>query len=336
MMLINELRDALKKYNEEELRFIIAEMYKAIPKQIKEGKNLDAIINNLEDYKQSGKEKKVKPIDFPPLKQAIEQFGFLALNGLYFSPNQIVRKNERSKWRFKVKAFVKDLETFKIFDEKIDEVARLFEILYHVLSQSCGYHLLSSTEPFHAIGMTQPDFLEKVFIRKYERGLNEDKIKSGIELAINGFVDSETLPEELLIVFIKYMKTNDAKMMAIEQCKLLREEIINQKAKERKKTTLNYEQINKLNLLTQLIFRLHANLKEFEEGITFFNDHLIEQNPEVTLFMLLNLLYGYDQKDWWIKVYNQAVKKRIKPREKIMNIYQQLQETGSFPEVYLI
>lgn len=335
-MLIGELRELIKKYKEEELRYIISEMYKSIPKKIKEEKNIDFIISDLETYKQKGVSKKKDIIVFSQLKKDIEEFEFLALNSLYFSPNKIVHKNERSKWRFKVKAFIKDLETFKVTSDEGKEVARLFEILFHVLSEACGVYLFPSEDPFRAIGISQPAFLEKIFIRKYAYGISDKIIKSGIELVINSEVDRETLPSFLINVFVKHMKTTDAKTIAVEQCMIVKKEIINEKQKDKKKKSLDYKRKEKINRLTELVFRLDVELREYENGIAYFKDNTIELNNEVVLYILLRLLFVYDLKDLWVKEYELAVKKGIKPRDTLLNTYQHVKEHSSLPDTFYL
>lgn len=44
MMLVSELRKLLKKYKEEDLRLLISEMYKAMPKKLREEKDIDALL----------------------------------------------------------------------------------------------------------------------------------------------------------------------------------------------------------------------------------------------------------------------------------------------------
>jgi hypothetical protein len=48
-MKVAELRALLEKYSDQQLRVIIAEMYKAIPKAVKEDKEIDSILTNPRD-----------------------------------------------------------------------------------------------------------------------------------------------------------------------------------------------------------------------------------------------------------------------------------------------
>ncbi len=335
-MLITELREIIKKYNEDELRYLISEIYKSIPKKLKDEKNLDYLISDLSSYKQNGAVKKEKNVDFGQLKADIILFCTLAQNSLYFAPNRIVHKNERSKWRFKVKAFVKDLDTFKMTSPEGMEVAQLYEMLYKVLSKACGEYLFPSTDPFSAIGISQPDFLDRVFIRKYVDGFNEKNIKSGIELVINSVVDSETLPISLINVFLQYMKTNDARIIAIEQCKITIDEIKSLKSNDKKKKELDFYQIDKINNLVEIVFRLYAKLGEIEEAISFFKKNYIERDKEVLLYVLLELMYLYKLDNLWRREYELAVNKGIKPRKMLEKMYNYVLENGVLPEEYYL
>lgn len=46
-MLVSELRKLLKKYKEEDLRLLIAEMYKSMPKKLREDKDIDALLQDV-------------------------------------------------------------------------------------------------------------------------------------------------------------------------------------------------------------------------------------------------------------------------------------------------
>src|SRR5690554_5502980 len=103
-MLLPDLRELLKKKNEKELRILIAEMYKLIPKKLREEKNIDSLLIDIKAYTamNKGKSKQANPINFRSLKNEIELFIENAYQQNYFAPNKYVHKKDRPKWRFKV------------------------------------------------------------------------------------------------------------------------------------------------------------------------------------------------------------------------------------------
>ena len=107
-MKVNELREIIKKYKKEEQEKIIVELYKRIPKEKKEEYSIDEFIKNL-DVKV---EKEDTQISIESLEKEVTYFLQCASNELYAIPNKIIPKNERSKWRFKVKTFYKQLNSF--------------------------------------------------------------------------------------------------------------------------------------------------------------------------------------------------------------------------------
>ena len=98
-MKVVELREELKKYKEVDKDKIIIELYKRIPKKVKEEYDIDSFIKDVNAKKETKEESK----DIETLVKEVDYFLKCAREGLYASPNRIIPKNERSKWRFKAK-----------------------------------------------------------------------------------------------------------------------------------------------------------------------------------------------------------------------------------------
>ena len=107
-MKVNELRETIKKYSEEEKSKIIIELYKRIPKRVKEDYNIDAYIVDANKKV----EKESENITIERLEKEVNFFIECAWDDLYVKPNKVIPKSERSKWRFKVKTFYKQLNSF--------------------------------------------------------------------------------------------------------------------------------------------------------------------------------------------------------------------------------
>ena len=115
-MKLPEFRKQIETYSIEEPRYLTAELYKAIPKKIKEEKDIDPLVLSVpEHFKENGTGKassppKVKKApDLGALESEIELFLENAYAQNYFAPNRFVPKHERPKWRFKVKNYIKTL-----------------------------------------------------------------------------------------------------------------------------------------------------------------------------------------------------------------------------------
>lgn len=62
-MLVNELKNEIKKYDKKELEFIIVSLYKRIPKKVKEEYDVDSYIKNIDINKKTDVVKKEIPFD---------------------------------------------------------------------------------------------------------------------------------------------------------------------------------------------------------------------------------------------------------------------------------
>lgn len=337
-MLVSELRELLRKYNEEDLRLIISEMYKTIPKKIREEKDIDAMLKGIHEHINLRKIEKIdnREVDLNDIKAEIERFIDYAYKQYYFAPNSFVHKRERPKWRFKVKAYIKDLQGVPIEDEVGNEATCLLVNLYEMLSYACGHYIFSTEDPFRSVGIEQLVLLDAVISRKLSQGINNEAVKSVIEFVINSNVDRETLHSSLFKVLIKNLKSPDSKEMAIEQCVILVKELKRFKPvsskKERGDNSSAYQCKEIINYLVEMIFRLNMALCEYDEGITYFNANYIETDKEIALYILLRLILEYKLKDHWIREYSEAFSREIKPREALQKTQKYIQENGKLPE----
>ena len=196
--------------------------------------------------------KRPAPADMRILKPEIEDFLENAYAQNYMIPNRIIPKQERPKWRFKVKAYIKSLQA------------------------------------------VPPE--------------GED----GITAAARDIAIQEAMKQRAAI----YQNINIS---------------------SKKKWNADhekYERDEKANLLTELVFRLNILQCEYEEGIRYFKDNIRETDNEIILYMLLDLLYEYSLTDYWIKEYEEAVKKKVIPRTSLVKVYQYMKVYGELPDSF--
>ncbi|MDV3429606.1 MAG: hypothetical protein LIR50_21765 [Bacillota bacterium] len=341
-MLISELRDLIKSYKDENLRLIISEMYKSMPKKLREEKDIDTLLQDPSAYIQIGKIEKVKnkQVNIDAMQREINRFIEYAYKQCYCVPNNMVRKNERPKWRFKVKTYVRDLQEISIDSREGSIATELLLKLYEMLSYACGYYIFNTDNPFRSVGIEQTSLLETVIARRLGCGINQDNIKSVINLVINSIPDRETLHSSLICTLIMNLKSSDSKEIAVEQCKQIIKELQKPKQASSKKSwsmdSSDYQREEKIHNLVEMVFRINIELCEFDEAIQFFNKKYIERDAGITLYVLLELLWEYELKELWMQEYEKALKNGVKPREKLINMYEYIQENNSLPENFYI
>lgn len=340
-MLVSELREIIKKYNVEDLKLIISEMYKSMPKKLREDKDIDEMLKDVHAFMNIGKVEKSssKQVNIIDLKREIDQFIDFAYKQYYYAPNNYVHKKERPKWRFKVKAFIKDLQGIPLDGEDGQIATELLQKLYEMLSYACAYYIFNTEDPFRSVGIEQTLSINIVLSRILGSGISKDSVKRAIELVINSRVDRETLPSYLIMELINNLKTTDSKEIAIQQCISVKAELKKPKQDERKKLWLSdssdYQHIEKSNNLTEMVFRLNMSLNEYDEGIRYYNENCIDRDKEVTLYKLLGLLLEYELKDHWLREYELALKRGVKPRETLIKTQKYIVENDKLPEYFI-
>ncbi|MCW8783733.1 exonuclease domain-containing protein [Weizmannia coagulans] len=119
-MRVTELRELLEKYSKDDLSKMMIELYKAIPKKVRDEKEIDGMLQDFQQYKEAEKIKKEKEkhVDLNDLEREITQFIQNAYKQNYIAPNRYVSKKERPKWRFKVKSYIKQLHRYPLKETK--------------------------------------------------------------------------------------------------------------------------------------------------------------------------------------------------------------------------
>jgi hypothetical protein len=335
VMKVADLRETLKVYDRPDLCEIVVELYKAIPKHVKEERLIDAMLSDFGKRKQLVK-KQDAPADFASLRKKILLFADFAEKQYYFAPNQYVHKKDRPKWRFITKRYVKALTP--VGGENAEEASDLLILLYRMLSYACQYYLFNTEDPFASVGYAQTELLRTVLVKVFHNGVTREAIRKAVTLTIESGVDRVTLHIQLFFVLIECLKTNEAKELAAEAC------IDYNKNHSGNGFEDGYFQIVRdefrrneiVKLTAELYFHLKAKLREPEEGIAYYWKNNKSKNTwqrEVELYVLLELLKFYALPKLWLAEYEKAAGRGVEPRESLQYTYKRLKEGLSFSEM---
>jgi hypothetical protein len=337
---VDELRVKLSKLNQEDLIKLAVEFYKLVPKAKKEDANLDELIN-------SPTQKVVKPSTVAAFRGLVEiesEVDVFLANARaqnYLVSNKIIPKKERATWRFKVKAWYKELTNPKNSHFDTAKQTEILLSLYTLLAEACGYQYFTSEEPFESVGVPQTDFYRTVlqFIDKTQG--KTGVVNRGIGLIVNNNTGYNTSYSNLMTELIPILETPDAKYHAIEVTNRLIQEN-NFTHPTAKKGTVsydrfssgNYQKETKNNHLAELGFRLYASLYDYHAAIEFYETHHYESDTEVKLYILTRLLVEHEQKDAVKTVLNQAIKAGEKPRSGLLKLLKAIEEKNELPRYF--
>lgn len=340
-MLVTELRELLKKYKEDDLRLIISELYKSIPKKMREDKDIDGMLKDVHAFLCNAKAEKTQnnQIDIGEIKPKVDLFIGYAYKQYYFAPNSYVHKKDRPKWRFIVKSFINDLQTIPYEHPQGKTATDLLAKLYEMLSYACAYYIFNTENPFNSVGIGQSELLDIVIKRMLGNGVEKESVKSAIKLVVNGYPNRDTLTSSLINTLISNFKSTDFREFAIEQAAALKEELIRQNPNPKRKSFSSshseYEREERINCLVEIVFKLYIALCEYDKAIQYFNSNYNEWDKEINLYVLLNFLFQYGLKEHWLSVYESAVKKGIHPRGALQKTYGYIRENDVLPECIL-
>lgn len=321
-MLVKDLSKTLEKYDKKEMTDIVVELYKRLPKKVKEDYDIDKFIEDINNKTK----KEEKKVSFDDLCSEMRYFLDCAKAGFYSSPNKVVPKKERSTWRFKAKRYYKELtKTIPTTDIGVKSTKLLIE-LYELVSRGTNTLVFTNWDTFKALGVSQTEYFDMLLKRILSTGNSINNIKVCIDL-LDNCKDPDILDEFLINIFIDNLRTEESKLTAIN---LLYEKVV--KVKEKIKglgKKYNYHDMYYLeednNLYVETVTRLYFSSFEVDEGIKYYQKNYIHYNSEVKEYILLEILRELELYEEWITEYESASKKN-KLREELTRDYEKIKE----------
>ena len=322
-MKIQELRELLKDADKSSMEKAFAELYKQVAKSKKE--EIDPVITAILQG-QDVQKKEAQPVDFAELKSRIETFIDNAYAQNYLAPNRVIPKNQRPKWRFLVKNYIKELGKIPQDSPDHGDAAELLKKLYRMLCAACNVYLFSTEDPFRSVGIEQTDLCRQVLVNVFSSGYTRENIRDMLLMVTTGGLDRETLYTELEFLLLGELEVSDVKYMAIQEAK----ELICGKEKEigalTRYSSGRFQKEECVNELCNMILMTAAALCEPEPEVEYYFKHCQESNKEIILYKILEVLWYMDDDKTWVWAYEYAVKKGIKPREELQKRYVDMTE----------
>ena len=318
-MLVKEIRNELNKYDRKDLEDIIIELYKRVPKKVKDAYYIDDFIKN----KKNICKKEEKKLSFAELVDEIKWFLSCVDADYYCTSNNVITKDERSKWRFKVKKYYKELVNI---NANTDDGKLSTELLIELFKRlSCGTYILkfSNWDTFRAIGISQADLYLTIIKRVLSRGHSFENIYTCIDL-LSVFKDSYSSNHEMYDVFINIVDDIDDINMGIEA--IYNKNInLEKEAKECKNSTTKYYIEESIRLNAYVIFNLYLKKNEADKAVSEFNKIYIEKDREIKAYILLNLLKDHELYKEFIAQYEKNIGK-IDYRESLIEDYKNIKK----------
>src|SRR5262245_15191252 len=179
-MRVAELTKTIGGYRTEQLRVLLVEMYKAMPKRVKDDFGIDDLICNPPSKRNKQKSDAVPGIE--ALAAETEQFISHAYSQYYYVPNSVVPARKRTQWRFIALRLYKHINHATSIDANTAKAAELLENLYVMLCYSCRYTLFSGYDSFQSVKVEQEEFFRTVLRLKRQHENPREFVRNSIEL----------------------------------------------------------------------------------------------------------------------------------------------------------
>jgi hypothetical protein len=337
-MKVDELRAKLYKLDQHEVIRLAVEFYKLVPKAKKELYNLDTLVDTPE-VKTAKPAAAENVASFDEMEAEVNTFITNAKAQYYLYPNKIIAKKDRATWRFKVKAWYKELTNAKTSGLDMSRRAMICANLYDLLCESCYYQYFSSDDTFNSVGVAQTDFFQSVLrlidMTEGEKGL----LQRGLDMAVNNASGPNTLHSWVMQEFVNILDTEEIKYEVIERVEKMiadnKSPVFVPNPKKRifeEDFSTKYRREGKTNKLAEMGFRLHVSLAQYDEAIQFYKKYAIERDEEIKIYILVRFLFETQKKAHIHAVLTSAVASGIKLRSSLTKLLTTIETQDILPQ----
>ena len=333
-MKVGEIRDLAKYSKKKDLIEALVVAYKALPKAKKEivDETLPAVLKGEAAAPiKARKEKEPEKIDMEALDSEIQEFLSNVEEGYYYAPNRVIPKAQRSKWRFVVRNYIKQLNA--VSDELDDYGTATDDLvdLYKMLCRGCEYYEFNTDDTFASIQMPQPEVFRIVLDHLIAYGFDEDNVKEMAELSCLQGVSRDNLISTQMEMFYQALPGKEEQKTA-ENVLL---SLIQETKEKIGPDTLsffdqdNFDRRQEVECYAQLYLWLALVVGEdIDRGITGYFEMTTEKNKEIALYIaMMDLPDDLKTPENRIRIYDYAVNTlKVKPREALQTLYQDLQK----------
>ena len=221
-MKVGELRNTIERYKPDQLKTLVVEMYKAMPKAVKEDQAIDDLISNPTS-KRKARKRDAAP-DIEVLRLDVETLIENAYSLCYLIPNRVVPKRERPQWRFTARRLYKQLGAVAADPGSLPDACSLLERLYLMLCRSCSETLFTAYDTFESVGISQAEFFERVLELNRRNETPRDFVQNSVLLYLENGLNRYTLYTQLMDVVLRFLDTPDMIQIAIAACDQIRVE----------------------------------------------------------------------------------------------------------------
>lgn len=324
-MKISEVRERIKGYTNEELTYLVAELYKAMPKAMREEKDVDDLVM---DPHPKQKKKKEETIDEDALFYDVSLFLAHAYERNFIVPNRSIQKKNRSRWRFMVKDYMKKLSMISVNTPNGKKATDYIVQLYEMLTYACTVYLFNTEDPFRSIGITQPSMFRQVIARLLVPGSDEEMLKKAIDLTVKNEYSMDTMHYDIILSMVLNLKETP-------YVPIMEQMLLDRIAENEKQLQVKKKQETKVNLyvhnhLIYFLGALYIHTGKGDKGIRYMKKHLC--NTESTnLYEILFILYLLDETELFEQLYAETERKH-EITGTLKHAHERLIETGTWDE----
>lgn len=309
-MKIPELRAVVAEHDAASLRKLAVELYKLIPKKVKEERLVDELVRNPDAAREMRTQRVRKGIAAPDAGAVLFDARWFLTNASesnYFAPNRVIPKKERGQWRHVARRVYKDLVALQGLEEARVESAELLAELYGVLCRGEEVYLFPSTAPFEAMKVPKGEMLQAVLAAARSTMAPEAFVDRALDLLLCS--GSLYRTEPLVEVVVAEATAPELRDLLAERAEQrVRKLAAPPRGRKGRPPRPDWATQEKRSVLCAVVVAACAANSEPERGVELYHGLTAGEEASVAVDRLLGILNGLGLDELWVAEYDRAAR----------------------------
>lgn len=337
-MYLKDLRAVINECTPAELKQIIVELYKTMPKEIKEERDIDAFIhasNKSTEAKITQQRRKQfaalmntalvkeKP-KFITVNNQVVKFINNVRSQVYFKANNKISEDTRLNWHVTLKESIQQLQAYPPESVHGGAATELLGEIFILLNESYYFNILIVEDAYHSLGLDTLEFYEMIVKRAFHKGATAEAIRYSLNLVIEKHTHPSYTMNPYLAIILEELSGIASRKLALETAESMIPRFLTMRAEK--------NHINSFlaapeaiffayNTLIQFITEVQFKSGTYEKGVRNFINRSQKIEPSALYSYMLEKLAMHDNSHLFKEIYREAHDKQLELSQLAEEIY---------------
>ena len=337
-MYLKDLKAVISECTPAELKQIIVELYKTMPKEVKEERDIEAFIHatnkSTPAKTEQQRSRKIaslmntvvkKNTDFTTFNNEVVTFINNVSSGAYFEANNKISEDKRLNWHVTTKQYIQQLNDYPVEKVNGDEATELLAQLFILLNESYYFESFMVEDVYRSLGLEMLDLYQMIVKRAFHKGTTAESIQYSLNLVIEQYRHPSYSMDPYLSIILAELSDIASRKLALETAESMIPRFLKMRAEQNLPDShlADPEAVYfAYNSLIHFITEVQFKSGTYEKGVRNFLSRTQKIERSILYSYILHKLSVHQKPHLFKEIYREAHDKNLKLDQQIEDLYQ--------------